>query len=155
MTSRSASGYSPGFWGTCTARLAQGRVPKWCLWGSSGAGGALRITGVVWSKPISQLHPRNPSQGLAFCPTLKGVPGADVCQVGSKAESGRAGAHGSDLKLQGEVSVEPDVSSSRSCLFLGVLGGIQTATNHRHVLNRNLRPKQHPRRCSLFSLELG
>lgn len=72
MTSkRRAAGYSPEYWGTCIARLAQDRVPKWCPW-SSMAGGALRITGVVWSRLISQLHPGTKAVAK------KSLPGAGI-----------------------------------------------------------------------------
>lgn len=47
------------------------------------------------------------------------------------------------------------LEQQQELLVFRVLGGIQTATNHRHVLNRNLRPKQHLRHCSSFPLELG
>lgn len=63
-------------------------------------------------------YPRNPSLGLAFCPTSKGAPGADVCQVLCKAESGRAGTHGPDLKVQREVSGEPAAGAAAGVVSL-------------------------------------
>lgn len=70
---RYASGYSPGFWGTHIAKLAQGRVLKWCPRSSRGLKKKnvwFRADLLVASILVTKQQPRHHTRGLAASPAL-------------------------------------------------------------------------------------
>ena len=148
---RSASGYSAVFWGMRIAKLAQGRVPKWCPRSSMPVGASRMKRG----RPVGQIHPGDKAAAKAShmgAGSLSCIAPASLCRYLSDwLQNGvRQGMN----SLPGLESAGGSISGGGArcqqqelLVFRGPWRDSDSQKPQAKHLNRNLRSKQHFGHC--------